>query len=426
MISYADALTILRSCAKRTRSDVETVAISEMCGRVLAADLIAPEDVPPFDNSAMDGFAISTADVGTASEDAPVDLSVIEMLAAGDGGIHKAGPGQCFSIMTGAVLPGGCDAVVRIEDVEVLRWITGVPAAIRVRRSVATGENIRRRGTDFSNGSRLASVGELMTPHHVMAFASAGVGHVSVFRRPRVLLISTGRELAPPDRGRLERGEIRNSTGPLLQSLLPLMGCDVVRAETIADDVFVYRDFLHRMLNDEDLDIIVSTGAVSVGEFDFVKSVLLAEKAHIHFHKVAVRPGKPLLFAELASRSGRPVWFFGIPGNPVSTAVAMRFFLSPFMRAHCGRPVEVPLRLRLSKAVRKPEGLRCFFKAAFLGEAEETEVECLEGQASYLVRSLLSSHAWAVLPEGGNSVARGKVIEVFGLFDDAGGISHGN
>lgn len=425
MISYSEALAILRSCAKRNRPEIEIVPLDRMCGRVLAADVVSEENVPPFDNSAMDGFAISTDDVKTASAAAPVDLTVSDMLAAGDGEARRVGRGECVSIMTGAVLPNDCDAVVRIEDVEIFRLITGVPAAIRVSRAVPPGENIRRHGTDFPMGSPLALAGELMTSHHVMAFASAGIRTVSVFRRLRVLVISTGRELAPADRVQLESGEIRNSTGPLLHSLLPSMGLEIVRAETVTDDLFLYRDFLRRMLNQEDFDIVVSTGAVSVGEFDFVKSSLIAENARIHFHKAAIRPGKPLLFAELQSRSGRPVWFFGVPGNPVSTAVALRFFLSPFLRDSFGRSAESPLRLRLRKEVRKPEGLRCFFKAIFSCESAETEVECLDGQASYLVRPLLSSQAWAVAPEVGAVIPQGKVVEVFNLFDDWEGALRG-
>lgn len=424
MIPYAEALTILQTCAQRNRPAIETAGLNDMRGRVLAADVISPENVPPFDNSAMDGFAVSTAGLGSPSDDSPVDLKVVDTVAAGDGDLRRLERGECFSIMTGAVLPEGCDAVIRIEDVETMRWITGMPGGIRVRRPVSPGENVRRRGTDFAVGVSLASAGDLLTAHHVMAFASAGVTNVPVFRRLRVLVINTGRELVPAARPRLENGEIRNSTGPLLQSLLPSMGLDVVRAVTVTDDLFLYKSLLRQILNEEDIDIVVSTGAVSVGEFDFVKSALLAENARVHFHKVAIRPGKPLLFAEMESSAGRPVWFFGAPGNPVSTAVALRFFLNPFLRASFSRPAETPLRLRLNKAIRKPEGLRCFFKGSFSHEGTETEIECLEGQASYVVRSLLLSRAWVALTENDELVSPGKAVEVFRLFDDWQGGSH--
>lgn len=421
MVSYAEALKILRGRAESFPREKEEALLVHCCGRVLAEEVRAMECVPSFDNSAMDGFALRSSDVTHASEKDPVELTVIGVVAAGDAGRCPVGKGQCVSIMTGAMLPEGSDGVIRREDVEISRWSTGLPATIRVRRTVAPGEDVRRRGTDFSPGIRVGAFGDLIGPHRVLAMAATGTQRVNVFRRPRAIVLSTGKELAPADQPALREEQIRNSTGPMIQAALPLMGVDVAGALLVDDDVFKYQEVLKTILKDETVDLVISTGAVSVGDFDFVKSAIMAEKTRIHFHKAAIRPGKPILFAELERRHGRPLWFFGAPGNPVSTAVALRFFVNPFLRACMGRALESPSLLELGRSVRKAEGLRCFFKAVL--PSPGVRVECLDGQASYLIHPLLEAQAWVVLPEVGDAIPAGRRVEVFPPFDDWSGSS---
>lgn len=421
MIPYIEALNLLEECARGAPPVIEEIALEDACGRVLAADVVASEHVPPFDNSAMDGFAVYSADLLAATQDRPVELVVVGVHSAGGkkaGSRTRPARGECVSIMTGAPLPDGCDAVIRVEDVETRRETGDGVFRIRVRRPVAAGQDIRLRGTDFKPGVRVAAAGDLVDPHRVLAMAAVGIRRVTVFRRPRVLIISTGDELAPSDELELGEGHIRNSTGPMLRAALALMGLEVVGARVAWDNSCLYQSELREIMANEEVDLVVSTGAVSVGDFDFVRPALLAEGAKIHFHKAAIRPGKPILFAELPRSSDRPLWYFGLPGNPVSTVVGLRFFLNPFLRALLGRTPEAPQRLRLSETVRKAEGLRSFLKAVVVEVSEESRTKCLEGQASYLIHPLLDSQVWAVLPEADTVAPEGMTVDVFRLFDD--------
>ena len=412
MILYSEALDKLRDAARRRAVLTEQAALAAAVGRVVREEVSSPEAVPPFDNSAMDGFALRAEATREAVPDHPVRLSVKGLVAAGDRALPQLDASAgAVEIMTGApILQGGFDSVVKLEDVEVRRRTTGEAEWIQLRRPVGLGENVRRRGEDFARGQAVLTPGTRFRPEHVMALASLGVAQIPVAARPRVAVIATGKELIDHAERSLPPGGIRNSTTPYLLAALPLCGAEARFLGVVADDPAHFAELFARALELKP-DVVLVTGGISMGKFDFVLSSLEAVGAAVRFQKVAIRPGKPVLFAELAS--GPSV--FGMPGNPIATAVALRFFVEPYLRAISGESEELPVKARLSAGVTKPEGLRCFYKASLQASPMGLRVRVLPGQASFMVSPLLHSNSWVFLPEQGAMLSEGTDVDVFPL-----------
>lgn len=423
MISYEEARRVIREMAHGRRMSTEPLPLEECTGRIVATGVLGSEFIPPFDNTAMDGFAVNAARTGAASPNTPIRFRVAGCIAAGDGEFAQALDAEAaVEIMTGAPMPGGpLDAVVKVEDVEVLRDREGTRiAAIVVRKQLKAGENVRRRGEDFSPGQQALAAGTHIMPEHVMALASLGVPTLSVRRHPCVAVISTGRELVHHSERNLAPGMIRSSTAPYLMTALPRYGASARYHGVIPDEPSHFIDVMSGILRDPP-DLILTTGAVSMGKHDFIGAALEKLGATIRFHKTAIRPGKPLLVADWADRQDRafegrpsPV-LFGLPGNPVSTAVGLRFFVEPYLRAVSGCPDERPIRAKLARDTSKPKGLRCFYKAGLEVSPDGARVTVLTGQPSFMVSPMLAANCWAVLDEDGMSVAADTEVDVYPL-----------
>ncbi|MEO5961927.1 MAG: molybdopterin molybdotransferase MoeA, partial [Thermomonas sp.] len=405
MISYATALEhILQACQPLPP---EQVPLAQAVGRVLALDVQAGEDLPPFDNSAMDGFALAGGGDVLASGR---EFAVAGSHAAGDG--LAAFARDACEIMTGASLPQGLDSVVPIEQVSVLqRDEDGRPLQIRLGAAVIPGANVRRRGQDVAVGDCIAIAGTRVTPASHMLLAALGVATLALHPQVPAALFTTGRELIDDPAQPLLPGQIRNSNGPYLADRLDEAGARVVHRETVGDDVQAFIAALGRGLV-AGAQVVLSTGAVSMGRHDFVPDALRALGAEIVFHKVAIRPGKPLLFARLPGGQ----LYFGLPGNPVSSAVGMRFFVEPALRALLGLPQEQPLMLPLVADANKKPGLRFFLKARVALDARAgLQVEVMSGQESFRIKPLLVANAWAVLDAEPDALLAGTPVPVFGL-----------
>ncbi len=420
MISYKEAISMLQNEALEKSISEEMCAIEFAVGRVAGEDLRCEENIPGFDNSAMDGFAISSLATKQASSKNPVRFRVLGTIAAGDdferfGGAatFSHAPSNCaWEIMTGAPMPSEFfDAVVRLEDVDICRIDDDKNVEIILKQPVDKGENVRLRGSDFRSGKEILKKNNLIQPHHVLALAVNGVTQVRVRRKIRIAIISTGRELVSHAENNLAPGMIRNSTAPYLKSLLPLYQIESSFHGTVPDDAKEFEKIITQILDDPP-DIIVTTGAVSMGKFDFVLSSVKNMKGMILFHKVAIRPGKPILFARIG-QSG-PV-LFGLPGNPTATMVGVRFFVEPYIRALLSLPIESPVLARLDYNTKKPDGLRCFYKGKKRIEPEGARVEALLGQESYRISPLLDTNSWVVFGEENDEVTKESVVEVYPL-----------
>jgi len=346
----------------------------------------------------MDGYALASARARGATE-SPLTLPVLGTILAGDAPRCQAESGT-WKIMTGAPIPAGCDSVIPVEQT---RSLDG-GRAVEILATPHEGDFIRFTGQDFAPGAQICPPGTVLTPRHLMALAAVGVSQVPVRRRPKIALISTGKELVAPDQPLLP-GQIRDASTSFLQAECERLGWEFSFDGIIPDDADAFYARMDRLAS-RDYDMILTTGAVSMGEADFIPKVLKEMGARTHFHKVAIKPGRPLLFAEF----DRGPLVFGLPGNPISSVVGMRFFVQPCLRDLMGQPEEAPAICRLDKPVDKPEGLRCFFKAR---RRDLGAVEVLPAQASFQIHSLLAADCWAVLPEEGAGVNAGTEVEVY-------------
>lgn len=403
MITYPQALAAVLDTIQPLSAAVQPVAAA--LGHVAAADVINTQAVPPFDNSAMDGFAVLSADTATASPAQPLTLDVTDLLTAGEAGNQLTiASGGCCEIMTGAQMPQGCDAVIPVEQVEIERAADGRPLRIRVAQQVAAGRNLRHAGEDFAPGDVLLSAGQIVTAERMMGLAATGVDSVKIHAAPRVAVITTGNELS--DSTELQPGMINDANGPYLHSAVASFGARLDGLFRSGDSATTLIDHINNL---QDSDVIVTTGGVSAGRMDFVPAALEQLGADILFHKVAIRPGKPVLFARLPD--GRCV--FGLPGNPIAVAVGMRFFVVPALRRMRGLPAEIYATATLNDTHHKKEGLTFFAKAhAHTNAAGELKVDILPGQESFKIKPLMQANCWAIAPAAAATLEAGTTVEI--------------
>ena len=403
MIAYSEALQHLMEAAAPLPA--ERLALHEAAGRILATDIISGQSLPPFDNSAMDGFALRAN--GTPFE-SDTEFVVQGWQAAGDAGTE--GGDGAWEIMTGARMPVGLDTVVPIENVEILASGQGRPTRIALKSGVKPGQNVRLRGQDVEEGERVLQAGQALDINARTLLHAIGVAEVAVVARPKVAVIATGKELVTEAAQALDSGQIRDSNRPYLIARLQAAGAEVVWQGTVGDDVAAFDAVLDDALA-AGAKVLISTGAVSAGRYDFIPDALRARGARIVFHKVAIRPGKPLLFAVLPDGA----LYFGLPGNPVSAAVGQRFFVEPVLRRLLGLAAEPLLQLPLQADVRKPPGLRFHARARVDVDAQgRLSARVLSGQESFRLKSMLQANAWVVLEGEGDLVAAGTPVRVQG------------
>lgn len=410
MISYQEALGILIAQAKRRCSSVpvEKIALTDSVGRVLGAAITATDNNPRFDNSAMDGFLVESSRCKNASKSTPVILEVLSVISAGSGFEGSTKEDRfALEIMTGAPVPKGVwDAVVKVEDVS--EQIADSKRIIQITTPLNAGENIRFSGEDFKRGDLLAQKGSLIGCEHVLTLATCGIKEVQVYKDLRVGFFSTGNEVVPFDGVEPGDFQIRNSTAPFLASALEQYGVSANYLGVARDEKEALRSIILEAIEPRP-DVVISTGGVSAGKFDLVKEVLLEIGATVFFHKALVRPGKPILFAELP---GSNSVFFGLPGNPVSVASGIRFFVKPYMRALLGQAQEYSYKLPLAGAIGKPSGLTFFQR----GVREGCGVRAISAQGSAMVGSLGETQGWIVADPSRSSLEVGETVEWYSLW----------
>lgn len=401
MIGYDEALAHIRREARPLPVQSRTPTV----GQVLAEEVCSGEDLPPFDNSAMDGFALC---VGASGLTAGAEVEVLGAQAAGDARV--AATTGAWEIMTGARLPDGLDAVIPVEQVSVLAQDAGGrPLRIRLQADLPPGQHVRRAGEDVRLGESILAAGTVLDAQKLMLLAALGVAKVQARAVPKVALINTGRELVDDSGRPLASGEIRNSNGPYLAQRIVEAGAELVLRQTVSDDADAFLDAMARA-RAAGAGVVLSTGAVSMGRYDFVPDALCRLGATLHFHKVAIRPGKPLLFATLPDGT----LFFGLPGNPISSAVGLRFFVEPALRVLLGLPPERPLRLPLHGGFRKRHPLRFHLKGRLSPDAEgRWRATVLPGQESFRIAPLARSNGWIVIEADAGDIADGDRVDVY-------------
>ncbi len=397
MISVEEALqTILSGCREL---GLEKVDILEACGRVIGEDVTALRDIPSAANSAMDGYALQSADTKGAHALKPVELKVIETIAAGTLARKTVKAGQAARIMTGAVLPKGADAVVRREDTE------ETDKTVKVKIAAPRGLDIRFPGEDVRKGEQVISAGSVLRPGHIGMLSALGRAFVSVYQKPRVAILSTGDELVDietdPPAGKIVNSNSYSLAAQVLEcgSVPVMLGIGRDQKAELAEKFRIARR----------ADVILSSGGVSVGDYDFVKDVMGDIGNAMHFWQVAMRPGKPLAYGSI---DGVPL--FGLPGNPVSVMVSFEQFVRPYllrMQGH-NRIFRPTLTAVSAQDIKKSSGFKNFIRALVYEKGDAYIASITGEQGSGILKSMVAANGFIVLSEKDTFIREGDKVTV--------------
>lgn len=397
----------LLSCVSPLRAFPQHIL--DAVGLNICEDIVATINLPRFDNSAMDGYAVRAEDVADASQDAPLSLPVVGEIAAGKAAVHRLSPGTAMKIMTGAPVPLGADAIIPYENSD------RGESDVKIFAPSAVGQHVRRIGEDIKAGTQLYKEGDHLGPRDIGVLAGIGLDKVKVRPRPRVVVISTGSELVDPGLELSNEQQIFDSNSYLLAAATKAAGADVFRVGQVSDD----HDALKQLIGDQLLraDLILTTGGVSQGDFDIVKAVM-PEMGACDFAQVAMQPGKPQGFG-LIGHDRVPMIM--LPGNPVSAFVSFEAFVRPVIRKLMGaRPyvrsgvkcqaghdmTSIPGRLQLARGI------------ISAGRSGDWKVDLAGGHGSHLLADLARSNALVILPEDTQFVAAGQDVDVW-LLDES-------
>lgn len=407
MISPQDAHALILKHVSAARPIQVPLAMA--LGKVLAERVTSDVSLPPFDNSAMDGYALRSAEIQGASPGHPARLVVAMEVAAGQAATRALGPGEACRIMTGSPIPQGADAVLRVEDTreegnEVLCLCP-----------VELGENIRRSGEDVRRGMVLLEPGTILTSARIALLAGVGRAQVQVHAAPRVAILATGDELVEPG-GQLAPGQIFNSNAHALAAMVTETGGVPVMLGPAPDEPEATRRLIEEALR---CDVVLTTGGVSMGRYDYVSSTL-QELGTIHFDRVAQQPGKPFTFATV-----KEVPVFALPGNPVSTMVSFEVYVRPALRKMMGlsrldRPTVAAV---LEEGVRKKAGRQLFLRAALMHTSEGYRARLSGLQGSGILTAMAAANALLIVPAERGDVAAGETLDALvldaGIFEPA-------
>jgi molybdopterin molybdotransferase len=391
MLSYEDALA--RIVAGVSPLAIESRPLLECLGAVLASPVTSPIDLPRWDNSSMDGYAVRAADTRGAGADSPVVLPVAMEVPAGRSPESSLPVGQAARIFTGAMIPEGADAIVPVED-------TRAPGDgwVGIILQAEPGQYIRRAGADMRAGVEALTAGAVIRPYEIAQAAAVGAATLRVFEKPRVAIIASGNELVEPGTSTLDPASIYNSNAYAVSAQVIAAGAEVAGRFHAVDSRESLRVQL-RAAVESGADVIVTSGGVSVGDYDFVKAAVEDGGGGIDFWRVAIRPGKPFVFGSYEGKL-----FFGLPGNPVSTMVTFELFVRPALRRIAGHPPENcarPFRttLLLDEATHEPS--RRSFQRAWTEFDDEGRLttRLSRAQESHMIRGLASSNSLLVVPE---------------------------
>ncbi|MGB6402376.1 MAG: gephyrin-like molybdotransferase Glp [Candidatus Sulfotelmatobacter sp.] len=414
VLTFEEAHQVVEDHASRLATGTnETISLLQAAGRVLAESVAADRDIPPFPRSTRDGYAVRAADLATL----PAKLKVMGEIKAGPSQVPSGlNRGEAFSIMTGAPVPPGADAVVMVE------YTSQKGDLVEISRSVTPGENIVAQGAEAKRGSLLVDRGARLNEAAIALAASVGRSRLEVFARPRVAVLTTGDEIVDID---TQPGptQIRNSNSYSLAVQIQQAGGDPVLLPIAPDEPRRLRQLIEKGLQS---DLLIMTGGVSMGRYDLVEQVLSEMQAEFFFTGAKIQPGRPVVFGRVSScgagapaRSGAqaPVqhkYFFGLPGNPVSTMVTFELFAKPIIEALAGMPPRslTFLHARLKSEIRVKPGLKRFLPAILSGHYEDAEVELVPWHGSGDIAAQARSNCYVVIPPDREQIKAGEWVAI--------------
>jgi molybdopterin molybdotransferase len=446
-ILYPGALQLIEAEAQQHRDafvgDGEPVPISQARNRVARETVTSPISTPKFDTSAMDGYALSSSATQDATIDRPVTFEVKGMIAAGDEPLliaadEQSGDPVCVEIMTGAPFPTSVsgaelDCCVRNEDVTVTVDEASTRRYIRVFKPVKARQNRRFAGSDFNKSDILVDAGEVVHPGHILSMASVGITEITVMRKPRVAVVSTGSELLPSSLDQSPLHRINDANGPYLTATLESWGASVDFLGIVPDHAESLEQALGSILTKKQYDVIITSGAVSAGRCDLIPMVIRRLNARVVFHKVAMKPGHPVLFAQIPDPSSndhhlrRETAFFGLPGNPVASAACLRFLALPYLkylqlqrpddpsRAYLLPPDDVETSTTKEHPVISTfRGDMDVFRPALVrGLSGHVQVKLIQDHSPGKIKPFLHSNCWIHIHRGVSELKAGDIVDIY-------------
>ena len=402
MNSYKAAISKLNNNSLKIGSEI--VSIKDALNRISSKEVIAKSDYPADDNTAFDGFAVNSKETKNTFQ----KFKILKTIAAGDNPYIKKVPKlSCIEVMTGAIIKKPFDTIIPIEDIEFFPSKQNAKYII-IKKKIKKSEFIRPKGSDYKKGNKIIRKGELINPAHILSLKTLGIDKVLVKKKVNIVFYPSGNELS--DKKNIPSWKIRNSNTIYLNSLIKSLPVNFTVQKILRDkDQKLFKKQISKQLKSK-TDILITSGAVSKGKFDFIPSVINQFKLKNHFKGVAIRPGKPIMFAKFNNNK----CFFGLPGNPISSVACFRFFVIPLLFKSLGLKAEKPIFAKLKNKFSKKKKFTRFVKGKLTFDKKGlVQFEVFEGQESYKIEPFVKSNAWGVFKDGVSVFNKGNLIDVY-------------
>ena len=407
MISYNQSKTILKKSLIKLGE--EFIKTNKCLNRVTSKNIYVNSYYPSGNNAAFDGYAIKSSDTYKLNKRTQKKFKIIGSIAAGSKSIKKrVKKFQSVEIMTGALIPKSFDTIIPIEQINFYPNKKNAKY-ILLNKKIPKFEHVRFKGSDYKKGDLLISKGTILQSNHILALKTLGIKKIKVKKKPNILFFSTGNEITNKDK--ISDWEVRNSNYHYIKSLNQNFLFNFKDGGILRDNQSnLFQSHINKMLKSK-IDMIITSGAVSAGKFDFVPNVVNNFQLSNHFKSVAIRPGKPILFAKIRGKSKA---IFGLPGNPISSAACFRFFVYPYLRNLLGIKEEISFKAILKNEFRKKREFTRFVKSKLnTTKNGKLEVQILKGQESFRIKSFIQSNIWVMLPSGKEKFKKGEIVDCF-------------
>ena len=405
MINYLQAKKILKKAKIKIRD--EEIFINDSLNRVVSKDILSTSDYPLSDNAAFDGFAINSNDTKVINKKNIKHFRIIGSIAAGNKPFNKkVKKFETAEIMTGGVIPKMFNTIVPIEQINFYPNKKN-PKSIIIDQKIRKFNHVRFKGSDYKKNQLVIKKGTIIRSNHILALKTLGVKKIKVKKKINILFFSTGNEIS--NSYNIPSWKVRNSNNYYIKSLNNNFLFNFKDGGILRDHhQQLFKSKISKMIKSS-IDIIITSGAVSAGKFDYIPSVVKQFKTSHYFKSVMIRPGKPVLFAKIKQKA-----IFGLPGNPISSAACFRFFVYPFIENILNINNEKPIKASLKNDFEKNKNFTRFIKSKLITTQNgKLEVELLPGQESFRINSFVKSNIWAVLPQGQTKFKKGQIIDCF-------------
>ena len=407
MIRYTKAKKILIKSKIKIKN--ELIESSKSLNRINASDIYSPVNYPAGTNAAFDGFAINSKETKNLNKNNSQNFKILKTISAGDNPkLSKVKKFDAVEVMTGALIPRFFDTVVPIEKI-IFYPNNKVRKYITISEKIKKNQHIRYVGSDYKKKDLIIKKGTIIQASQIMAFKTLGIKNIKVKKRPNILFFSTGNEISNDEK--IPDWKVRNSNSHYIDSLQQNFLFNFRYAGILKDKhELIFKKKINKFINSK-IDLLITSGAISAGKFDFIPSVIKKFKISNYFKGVAIRPGKPVLFGKI---KGKNKTIFGLPGNPISSAACFRFFVYPYLLNILGVKKEKPIKAVLRYSFIKKRNLTCFLKSKLnTTNNGKNEVTILKGQESFRIHSYVKSNIWVLLPSGKTKFKKGEIVDCF-------------